>query len=168
MRDRRGNIRGGLIAVALLFCGGCGVERTLQIESDPPGALVTLNGNEVGRTPTRKEFVWYGTYDVQLRREGYQTLSKGTRVWAPWWQFPPFDFFAELVPLPLQDKHYAHYKLRPVPECLDAPEQVVARAIQMRGRLHSSRYTRRPRDWAEDPINPATLTERVPERDVSK
>ena len=44
--------------------------------------------------------------------EGYQTLSKGTRVWAPWWQFPPFDFFAELVPLPLQDKHYAHYKLR--------------------------------------------------------
>ena len=70
MRDRRGNIRGGLIAVALLFCGGCGVERTLQIESDPPGALVTLNGNEVGRTPTRKEFVWYGTYDVQLRRRG--------------------------------------------------------------------------------------------------
>ena len=52
------------------LAGGCGVERTLQIESNPPGALVHLNGEEVGRTPMRKAFVWYGTYDVQLRKDG--------------------------------------------------------------------------------------------------
>ena len=42
-----------LLGLALAILQGCGVQRTLQIESDPPGALVYLNGDEVGRTPMR-------------------------------------------------------------------------------------------------------------------
>lgn len=117
--------------------GGC-VQRTLQIETNPPGALVFLNGDEVGRTPMRKNFVWYGTYDVELRKEGYQTVSRPTRVWAPWWQIPPIDLLAEA--LPLEDRHAVRYTLKPVTQVQTDPQQVLGRAVQMRGKLKSSEY----------------------------
>lgn len=134
-----------LAVPALLALGGCGVERTLTVRSDPPGALVYLNGEEAGRTPTRKSFLWYGTYDVQLRKEGYVTRSEETKVWAPWWQIPPIDLIAELVPLPLQDNHTVTYRLRPTPEQALDPHRVIQRAVEMRGKLRSSPYTREPR-----------------------
>lgn len=124
--------------------GGCGVERTLHVRSDPPGALVYLNGEEAGRTPMRKTFLWYGTYDVQLRKEGYVTRSAKTKVWAPWWQVPPFDLVAELIPLPLKDEHAVAYRLRQVTERQTDPGQLVERAAEMRGKLESSGNTRKP------------------------
>jgi hypothetical protein len=122
-----------LVALA----GGC-VQRTLQVESNPQGALVYLNGEEAGRTPMRKNFLWYGTYDVQLRKEGYETLSRKTRVWAPWWQWPPFDLFAEA--LPLEDRHAVRYTMKPLTAATTDPQQVLGRAVRMRGRLKSSEF----------------------------
>jgi hypothetical protein len=130
-------------AALLPALGGC-VERMMQVESDPPGALVYLNGEEAGRTPMRKNFLWYGTYDVQLRKEGYRTLNKPTRVWAPWWQIPPIDLLAEIIPLPLQDSQVVRYKLEPVTEQQTAPAEIVERAVEMRSKLRSSRHTRKP------------------------
>jgi hypothetical protein len=130
--------------LALLFLTGCGVERTLTVRSDPPGALVYLNGEEAGRTPMRKTFLWYGTYDVQVRKEGYVTKSARTRVWAPWWQVPPIDLLAELVPVKLQDSHAVAYKLQPEAEQQTDPEQVIDRGVRLRRRLRSSKYTRQP------------------------
>ena len=135
-----------LSPLLLLLSGacGCGVQRTLQVESDPPGALVYLNGEEAGRTPMRKNFVWYGTYDVQLRKEGYHTLSRETKVWAPWWQWPPIDLFAEV--LPLEDKHFAHYTLKPITAEEAQPRELLGRAVAMRRRLRSSEFTQQ---WSE-------------------
>ena len=140
-----------LLPLGLLVAGGC-VQRTLQVESDPPGALVYLNGQEAGRTPMRKNFVWYGTYDVQLRKEGYQTMSEETKVWAPWWQWPPIDLFAEL--LPLEDNHVARYTLKPVTEEETDPKQVLTRAVQMRGKLKSSEFPQKPKGKRETPKSP--------------
>ena len=55
----------------LLMClaGGC-VERELVVESDPDGALVYMNDQELGRTPIRRDFQWYGTYDVVVVAPG--------------------------------------------------------------------------------------------------
>jgi hypothetical protein len=147
MRSRFGrSLAAALLAAgaAALASAGCGVERTLQVESQPSGALVYLNGEEAGRTPMRKTFLWYGTYDVQVRKDGYVPRSAKTRVWAPWWQIPPFDFFAELIPLRLQDNHRVQYRLRPVTEQQVDPEQVIERAARLRRRLRSSEYTQRP------------------------
>lgn len=137
---------------ALLSLGGCGVERTLTVRSEPPGALVYLNGEEAGRTPMRKSFLWYGTYDVQLRKEGYVTRSEEAKVWAPWWQIPPIDLVAELVPLPLQDNHTVSFRLRATPEEQTDPHRVIQRAVEMRSQLRSSRHTREP----EPTTRPAT------------
>ena len=145
----------GLLA---LGAGGC-VQRTLQIESNPPGALVYLNGEEVGRTPMRKNFLWYGTYDVELRKEGYETLTRRTDVWAPWWQIPPIDLVAELVPVRLEDKHYARYELEPVTEKQTDPQEILTRAAAMRRNLKSTRFTRGAKGEKQAPGSGAAAAE---------
>ena len=126
------------------LAAGCGVERTLQVQSEPPGALVYLNGEEAGRTPMRKTFLWYGTYDVQLRKEGYATRSERTRVWAPWWQIPPVDFFVELLPLRLRDHHVVRYRLDPETEQQTDPQHVIERGERMRARLRPATRSQEP------------------------
>src|SRR4051812_4161464 len=85
---RRHSFSGAICTLfaALLLClaGGC-VERELVVESAPDGALVYMNDQEVGRTPIRRDFQWYGTYDVVVRKEGYETLRAQTPVIAPPW-----------------------------------------------------------------------------------
>lgn len=51
-----------LIALGTLGC----VQRTITITSNPTGALVHLNDEEVGRTPLTVPFTFYGTYDVRV------------------------------------------------------------------------------------------------------
>jgi hypothetical protein len=57
----------GVLGAATLLAG-C-VERTITINSEPQGALVYLNDEEVGRTPVSVPFLYYGTYDVRLEHE---------------------------------------------------------------------------------------------------
>lgn len=131
------------IACLALLAMGC-VRRSLTVTSSPSGALVYLNGQEVGRTPLTRDFTWYGTYDVQVRKEGYETLDTQTRIIAPIWQWPPFDLFAELVPFGLKDHQYRTYELKPAATEPADPAQMLARAEQLRGELRSSKYTRVP------------------------
>ncbi|HMQ16620.1 MAG TPA: PEGA domain-containing protein, partial [Phycisphaerae bacterium] len=86
------------LLATLLLLGGC-VERKLRIRTDPPGALVTINDEQVGVTPLEVTFLWYGDYELVLRKSGFETLRTHSRANAPWWQFPPFGLVAEtLVP----------------------------------------------------------------------
>src|ERR1700733_9560883 len=77
---------------------GC-ITRLVTVQSNPSGALVYLNGEEVGRTPVTREFQWYGTYDVIIRKDGYQTIKTSAAVSAPFWQFIPFDLLTDLLPV---------------------------------------------------------------------
>jgi len=73
---------------------GC-VERTITINSEPDNALVILNDQEVGRTPVKVDFTWYGDYDIIIRKQGHQTLQTNRRIKAPWYQYPGIDLFTE-------------------------------------------------------------------------
>src|SRR4051812_49724284 len=102
-----------LVAVAATL-GGC-VEREIQVNSDPQGALVYLNDQEVGRTPLRQDFTWYGTYDVAVRKEGYQKLKNESPGNAPSLQRIPVHFLPDLLPFPLNDSPPPHFTLKPTP-----------------------------------------------------
>lgn len=133
-----------MVAGTLLLGLLCGcVERTLAIRSNPPGALVTMNDQEVGRTPFARRFVWYGYYDVQVRKEGYQTLSTTTSVVAPWWQWVPFDFITELLPLHLEDRHVISYTLHPLSAAQVDPQSIVERGESLSTQLESGHPTTR-------------------------
>lgn len=122
-----------------LFMAGCGVERTMLVESDPPGAIVYVNDQEFGRTPLRRDFIWYGNYDVVVRAEGYETLKTNAWVVAPWWQWPPFDLFAEVLPFRPKDQRSLKFSLEPASTQPVDPDQILARAAEMEGMLESSR-----------------------------
>lgn len=128
---------------ATLFClfltaglTGC-VERKLTITSQPSGALVYMNDKEVGRTPIETDFVFYGNYDVQVRRDGYQTLDQPTRLKTPWWQIPPIDLFAELMPWKPTDRQKWHFTLMPRSPIDTPPEELVERGARMQSQLES-------------------------------
>ena len=124
--------RAAIFAAAMLAASGC-VERTIRLRSDPPGALVYLNGEEVARTPAEVPLKWYGKYDVAVRKEGHETLKTQRWVVAPWWQWPPLDLVAEVLPLRLADRRTLAFKLRPAEE-RDAG--LLDRAEAMRGRVN--------------------------------
>ena len=111
--------------------GGC-VERTMKIDSDPQGARVFVNDEEVGVTPVKFSFLWYGDYDILLRKEGFGTLKAHHRVNRPWYRYAPIDLIAEcLVPTTIKDEHILPtYQLEP--ERAPPIEEVVERAVQAR------------------------------------
>src|SRR2546423_4375658 len=134
--------------VGILLCGlscvGCAkVQRTISVNSDPPGALVFMNDQEVGRTPVTRDFVWYGWYDVVLRKEGYKTLKTRAKVIAPPWQWAPFDLAAEFSPARLKDRHQLSFKLDPE-EQPPSNDEMLGRAEQLRLQLESSEFTKNP------------------------
>ena len=127
------------LLVPLVSVTGCvGVRRELTVESEPAGALVYVNGDEIGRTPVTKEFLYYGTMDVRLRKDGYETLEDRPRVWAPVWQIPPIDLITEASAVPIVDRHRLSYELTPKEIGAD-PEELVRRGVQLRGELQSSK-----------------------------
>lgn len=123
-----------LLLACLLGLVGC-VQRTITVTSEPEGALVFLNDEEVGRTPVTVPFTYYGTYDVRLERDGYQPLWVMQKAKAPWWEAPPIDLAAEAVPNGKAELHW-HYDLQPQtsPEQTD-PSLLIDHAQQLRSKM---------------------------------
>jgi hypothetical protein len=105
-----------LSALAAAGLGGCRT-RTLEITSDPPGALVWLNDEQVGRTPLETGFVHYGAYDVRLRLEGYNPIVTHRTAGAPLVDQPGPDFVSQAFPG--DSRTVWHFKLDPLPELTD-------------------------------------------------
>ncbi len=129
-RDR---IRLVLVGLGALPLAGC-VERTLKITSTPPGARAFINDEEVGLTPVKFSFTWYGDYDIVLRKPGYQTLKTHYRIDPPWYQVPPIDLVSETMVIgTIHDDHEAPpFELQPVEPV--PTSQVVERAVELRER----------------------------------
>ena len=119
----------------LLILAGLGsgcVRRVVDITTDPDGALVWMNGREVGTTPVEVEIVYYGDYDVQVVRDGYETLSTSAKANPPVWDMPGLDLVSEVLPADLESRTRWHFDL--VPEDQDDAD-VMKRAEALRARL---------------------------------
>jgi len=104
-----------LAALGASVMPGC-LERTIVVTSEPPGAVVWLNDQELGRTPVETDFTFYGTYDVRLRLEGYEPLVTSRVASAPIYEVPGLDIFAEAVPAKIATRLEWHFDLVPLPE----------------------------------------------------
>lgn len=128
---------GGLVTLALLaapvvLTSGC-VRRTVTVNTDPQGAAVHLNDRLVGTSPVSVDFLWYGDYDVTLRKDGYQTLTTNHRLDAPWYQWPGLDFVSEvLVPWTIHDRQEMSFALEPA-QPVD-PAELLQKAVETRER----------------------------------
>lgn len=115
---------------ALLVFGGCN-RRTIEITSEPTGALVKLNDVEVGRTPLQVDFKYYGRYDVQLAADGYRPLSTSAEAVAPWYEYPGPDLVTTATPTHVLLRW--NFKLEPLPtDRATVERQVLERAAALR------------------------------------
>jgi hypothetical protein len=101
----------------------------MTIRTDPPGALVEVNGERLGLTPVSTDFTYYGTREITMSAPGYETLTVAQPVAPPWYQVPPFEFFADnLLPFRVTNRHDFSYRLRPKDPRLDEEDQLLNRA----------------------------------------
>jgi len=85
-----------LVLISTIILTGC-VERQLTINTEPQGAIVVLNDEEIGTSPVTVSFQWYGDYNVTIRKEGFETLKTHRKLKGPWYDDFPFDFFAQIL-----------------------------------------------------------------------
>ncbi len=127
----------GLLLLTATSLTGC-VRRTLTITTEPPDTLVFLNDLEIGRSSTTVDFLWYGDYDVVLRKDGYETLKTHWDIKAPWYQIVPLDFFAEVLwPGHIRDTHEKHFVL--TEQTTPTTEELLSNANELRVRAFDAR-----------------------------
>ncbi len=127
--------------LVVLSAVGC-ARHSVSITSEPSGALVFVNGNEVGRTPMKYDFDSYGDFDVILRKEGYETLKTHKDIKTPLYGYPPLDLGAEAFGV--KDHFEWRFDLTPVSGQIADPAELINRAQALKEDLQTSKYTRSP------------------------
>jgi hypothetical protein len=118
------------MAAGVLFSSGC-MHRRLTIRSDPPGAAVQVDGEQVGFTPTAIDYTYYGTREITLQKAGYKTLSTPVKMSTPWYQIFPLEFITDNFALTkINDRREVSYTL--TPEQLEPRELLEDRANNLR------------------------------------
>ncbi len=132
------------LVLLALACPGC-LQRRIVVTSEPEGAVVWINDQEVGRTPVETGFTFYGVYDVRLRKEGYEPVSEPRKAASPWWEYPGPDLIASALPITIRKTvrwHFALMKSLPTDEAGRAA--LVERAREFGSRLVKAAEPARP------------------------
>lgn len=121
-----------LLVCVLIFVAASGcVRRRLNVRSNPPGALVYVDNQQVGTTPCSVDFTYYGTREIRLVKPGFETLTINQPIPTPWYQIPPLDFVSEnLVPGKIRDNRTVTYDLKP--QLIVPTHELLDRANQLR------------------------------------
>ncbi|QDU54722.1 PEGA domain-containing protein [Aeoliella mucimassa] len=122
--------------LVLLSATGC-VRRRLTVRSNPPGALVYVDNQQVGTTPCSVDFTYYGTRELRLVKSGYETLTVNQPIPTPWYQYPPLDFFSDNFAMTKirDNRTTAVFELQP--QTMLPVEEIIRRGEELRGRAQS-------------------------------
>lgn len=109
---------------------GC-IRRVLMVRSEPEGALVTIDRQTVGQTPVAVPITYYGTREIRLEKDGYETLEAKERLRAPWYDIAPISFFTAHFSLrERRDVRQLDYRL--TPKQMTDENELLIRAGQLR------------------------------------
>jgi hypothetical protein len=121
-----------LASAVIALSSGC-VTRRYLITSDPPGAIVYMDGQPLGPTPLERPFVYYGKYRFRLVKDGYEIADVEQELVPPYYQWVGADFFFEnLFPWTLRDLQPLHVQMVKSPETTLPLD--VERALELRSR----------------------------------
>lgn len=120
-----------IIAVLVLLSqAGC-VHRRVTINSNPAGALVRIDGEDIGYTPASFDYTWHGTREVQLVKDGYETQTQLIDINAPWYQKFPLDFVSDNF-LGTHKRDHRRFDLQMRPKQPDVSSDVIERGRSLR------------------------------------
>lgn len=121
-----------LFAVGVMIAPGC-VHRRMTIDSNPVGALVLLDGKEIGYTPVSHDFIYYGTREVTLIKDGFETQTYPAVLKTPCYQWIPLDFFSDnLMPYQVTNRHRFTYQMQPKDPIRDSDQNLLQRGDAFR------------------------------------
>jgi hypothetical protein len=119
-----------LLALLAVASSGC-VRRRMTVRTNPAGATVSVDNQVIGTTPAASSFVYYGTREFRIEKDGYRTETIKRRFNPPWYEFPGLDFISEtLWPGEIRDERMIDVQL--VPKTLEPSGDVVQRADSLR------------------------------------
>jgi hypothetical protein len=134
----------------------------MTIMSNPPGANVSLDGKEIGRTPFSTNFDHYGKREFRIVKPGYETKTELIAVPAPWYQWVGLDFVSEvLLPGKLTDHKYYEFDLHP--EKIAVSSEIVARAEEFRQTAHADGMPRIGGSTPSVPVGTGAISYPVPD-----
>lgn len=103
----------------------------MTVRTSPPGATVSVDNQVIGTTPAATSFVYYGTREIRVEKDGFRTETFLRRQNPPWYEFPGLDFISEtLWPGEIRDERIIDVQL--VPQTLEPTDNVVQRADSLR------------------------------------
>ena len=118
--------------VTVTSLSGC-VERKLTINTEPQGAMVVLNDEEIGNSPVTVSFEWYGDYNVRVSKEGFETLKTHRKLKGPWYDGFPFDLLTLLNPERTVDEYEWTFELESQKEI--NREELIQKAQELKDKL---------------------------------
>ena len=118
----KANIKAASV-LALALLAGC-AQRHALVTSDPSAATVFVNDVEVGRTPLKFDFTYYGVYDVRVEKPGFEPLRAKAHANTPIDERMPFDLAMAPVPVSIDHEVKWHFTLDPALETRQSPEEL--------------------------------------------
>ncbi|TWT67457.1 PEGA domain-containing protein [Allorhodopirellula solitaria] len=118
--------------VVMLSClsSGC-VRRRMTVRTSPPGATVSIDNQLIGTSPAATSFVYYGTREIRVEKEGYRTETIRRKIKPPWYEWPVAEFVSEtLWPGEIRDERIIDVEL--VPAVTESSDEVLGRAEHLR------------------------------------
>jgi hypothetical protein len=105
----------------------------MTIRSNPPDAIVEVDGQQLGLTPLSLDFTFYGTREIKLSKPGYETLTIQQPVARPWGQSVPLDFFTmHFLGGHATDRHDFAYNLQPKQVPINEEIELINRGQHLR------------------------------------
>jgi len=125
------------VILVLLILGSTGcVRRRMTVRSNPPGAMVFIDDQQIGMTPVSTDFTYYGARKFRLIKDGFETVEVVQTIPAPWYQIPPLDFVSEnLASREIRDERAVDFNLQP--QRIVPADELLSRANNLRQNSHA-------------------------------
>lgn len=112
-----------ITVTALALLAGC-AQRHALVTSEPSAATVFVNDVEVGRTPLKFDFTYYGVYDVRVEKPGFEPLRTKAHANTPIDERMPIDLAAAALPISIDHEVKWHFTLQPALETTNSPQEL--------------------------------------------
>lgn len=148
-----------MVAILLTSSVGC-VDRRFIVTTNVPGAQVYMDDKPVGASPADGRWEYSGYYKFTAVAPGYEPTVKRIRFRPRWFEYPPLDFFAEvLYPFRIEDVRQVELELFPVKPVNQ--EAIIDDAESLRNRGQTLPPTQVP-DTKKTATTPARSAEASP------
>lgn len=101
---------------------------------------MSVDNQVIGTTPAASSFVYYGTREIRIEKDGFRTETIRRQIEPPWYQYPGLDFLSEtLWPGELRDERIIDVEL--IPKTIPPTENVLQRADALRDQAQAGIVT---------------------------